>query len=120
MISYTYLRGECPISYIAKILDDPSYNAGDDILHYPEMYSIFTPSQTKIYFSITTIIYIWCLAVAAYRGKILTITFILFLQCSIYYLNIHDEVITATTKSILIMIAIILYANMMGFIDKIE
>jgi len=58
MISYTFINGECPISYSAKLLIDSNYIAGDNVDYYPEMLTIFPNSRyVNYYFSITTTLY---------------------------------------------------------------
>lgn len=37
MFLYTFIDGECPISYMCKIAIDKKYVAGSNISHYPEM-----------------------------------------------------------------------------------
>lgn len=58
MISYTFINGECPISYYAKLIIDSNYIAGDKVDHYPEMLTIFSNVRyVNYYFSITTTMY---------------------------------------------------------------
>jgi hypothetical protein len=58
MISYTFINGECPISYYSKLIIDSNYIAGDKVDYYPEMLTIFPNIRyVNYYFSITTTIY---------------------------------------------------------------
>ena len=49
MLSYTFLNGECPISYMAKKIVDNNYVAGDNCTH-PEMRLFFCGSYHTILF----------------------------------------------------------------------
>ena len=68
VLSYAVLKNECLISYCAKKQVDPSYVAGSKMDWYPEMY-IFTKNDKwiKIYFTITTCIYLYSLYIVVLR-----------------------------------------------------
>ena len=56
MFSYTFINGECPISYISKKIIDRDYFAGKDIEYYPEMRMFFnTDKDIQDYFTTTSI-----------------------------------------------------------------
>ena len=57
MSSYTFTEGECPISYGYKKWIDPTYIAGKNIYHYPEMERILPSYAIAPYFCVTTIGY---------------------------------------------------------------
>jgi len=92
MTSYTFINGECPISYSAKLIIDSNYVAGDKPNYYPEMLTIFPNSRyVNYYFSVTTTIYS-ILLLNVIRGLNIPFCF-LFLPFSsliIYVLFIHD------------------------------
>jgi hypothetical protein len=56
MLSYTFLNGECPISYMAKKIVDHNYVAGDNYT-YPEMRLFFVDRTIPYYFGFQTILY---------------------------------------------------------------
>lgn len=71
MYIYTFIHGECPISYVAKLTIDPNYIAGSNVTHYPEMATIFRePKYTVRYFETMTVIYIVSLCVVLYRANV--------------------------------------------------
>jgi hypothetical protein len=92
MFLYTFIDGECPISYICKKIKDKNYIAGDNITYYPEMEYIF---QNKIfidyYFGTMTIIYILTLFFVIFRTNIFCyfLTFVFFILL-IYFLLIRN------------------------------
>jgi len=56
---YTFINGECPISYICKWMNDRNYIAGENINYYPEMeYILQNQKNIDYYFGIMTTIYI--------------------------------------------------------------
>ena len=72
---YTFINGECPISYIYKKRKDPNYIAGSRIADYPEMSEIFFLFRDKeiyisVYFGATTILYIGSLIYVINRSNI--------------------------------------------------
>lgn len=73
MFLYTFINGECPISYIYKKRKDPMYIAGNRITYYPEMLHIACFSkqnQIQLYFKITTIFYLGTLIHVIHRNNI--------------------------------------------------
>jgi uncharacterized membrane protein len=98
MFSYTFINGECPISYVSKKIMDQDYFAGTDLEYYPEMRSIFNTDQDiKDYFTTTTIAYLFTLIYVINRSKIPFYVFILpTITLSYYFLfvkvyNTHKE-----------------------------
>ena len=81
MFLYTWLNGECPISYICKKMIDATYVAGENISHYPEMAFIQEP-YIHYYFGITTAIYLLSLVNVVHRTKSYDIMVVIFI-----YLN---------------------------------
>lgn len=92
MLLYTFIDGECPISYVCKKIKDKNYTAGNNITHYPEMECLF---HDKIfidyYFGTTTVIYILTLFFVIFRtntfGYVITLAFLILL---IYFLFIRN------------------------------
>ena len=71
MLSYTYIHGECPISYVCKKILDKTYIAGNKVEYYPEMLTIFsTENQISLYFFITTTLYLSSLFYVIRRSTI--------------------------------------------------
>ena len=75
LFSYTFIHGECPISYIYKKRKDPNYIAGSRIANYPEMNDIFIFSLLgekviPYYFGTTTILYLGTLIHVIHRSNI--------------------------------------------------
>jgi hypothetical protein len=77
MFLYTFLDGECPISYICKVMMDKKYIAGRNIYYYPEMECIL-PNKKIIdyYFGTMTILYIITLFFVMFRANIFSCVFI--------------------------------------------
>jgi hypothetical protein len=97
MFSYTFINGECPISYIYKKWKDPEYIAGSRIADYPEMQCIFGKQNKLIqfYFGTNTVLYIGSLLYVIHRSNIPFIIFIIptnslsFYFYFIYFYRIH-------------------------------
>ena len=92
MISYTFLDGECPISYLAKLLLDSEYIAGENISHYPEMLTIF-PNNKYVhhYFFTSTTVYSFLLSNTIQRLHIpLSMLVFPFSTLTMYVLFIHN------------------------------
>lgn len=73
MFLYTFINGECPISYVYKKQKDPMYIAGSRITDYPEMLHIACFSkqnQIQLYFRITTVLYLGSLLYVIKRSNI--------------------------------------------------
>jgi hypothetical protein len=101
---YTFLNGDCPISYVCKKCIDDNYVAGDDITYYPEMYFLL---QEKVYvswfFTITTGFYLFSLLYVIQRSAIslfdlLFTLFILF----VYFLSIRGLIFHKKDKYFLL------------------
>ena len=114
IFSYTFLNGECPISYIYKKQKDPNYIAGSRITDYTEMYDlfIFSPETQKyisIYFGTNTVLYIGSLLYVINRSNLPLTLFriptssILIYFYFIYFSRAHPlfNVIQNTNKIIL-------------------
>jgi hypothetical protein len=68
MLLYTFINGECPISYICKLTLNNKYIAGHDITYYPEMeYMFINKKYINYYFGIMTTIYIFTLFFVIFR-----------------------------------------------------
>ena len=72
MFFYTFIHGECPISYFYKKWKNPDYIAGSRIHDYPEMQAIFGKREIYIpyYFGINTVLYIGSLIYVIDRNNI--------------------------------------------------
>jgi len=93
MFLYTFIDGECPISYLAKIIDDRNYTAGKDITHYPEMERILNVPYIDYYFPIMTTLYLFSLVIVILRTKIHLYWFICpLLFVFVYFLFIREIV----------------------------
>lgn len=92
MFLYTFIDGECPISYICKIISDKNYIAGNNITYYPEMeYILSNKIYIDYYFGIMTIMYILTLFFVIFRTNIFFYTFSFpFLILFIYFLFIRN------------------------------
>ena len=103
MFIYTFLNGECPISYISKKILEPHYIAGTDITSYIEMkYIISNDMIIQYYFGLTTILYLLTLGFVIYRANIMCfILSIPFFIIGIYFLLIR-KIINTTKKRFLL------------------
>ena len=71
MFMYTFVNGECPISYVCKMIIDNKYIAGKNITYYPEMEYLFKNKKNiDYYFGIMTVMYITTLFFVIFRTKI--------------------------------------------------
>jgi len=57
MFLYTFINGECPISYVCKLIMDKKYIAGSHITYYPEMECLLSKRSIVYYFGTTTLLY---------------------------------------------------------------
>jgi hypothetical protein len=99
MFLYTFIDGECPISYSSKKIMNLNYVSGNNITHYPEMEWIM-PNQKYIeyYFATMTILYIIMLLFVIYRTNISLYLFIFpFVTLFIYFLFIRKIVFIKQT-----------------------
>lgn len=92
MFLYTFIDGECPISYICKKINNKNYIAGSNITYYPEMkYLINNQQYINYYFGLMTIMYILTLFFVIFRTNIyshfLAFTFFVLFN---YFLIIRD------------------------------
>ena len=87
MFLYTWLNGECPISYMCKKMIDSNYSAGQNITYYPEMAFIPEP-YIHFYFGITTTIYLLSLANVVYHT---TNYILLCLMLFVYFLFTRNQ-----------------------------
>jgi hypothetical protein len=78
MFFYTFIDGECPISYICKVMIDKTYIAGSNVSYYPEMeYVLPNKQMIEYYFGIMTILYIIILFFVIFRTNIFSYIFII-------------------------------------------
>lgn len=87
MFSYTFLNGECPISYIYKKRKNPEYIAGSIIGDYPEMQCIFGKRNVfiQIYFGTNTVLYLGSLLFVINRSNIPFTIFIIPSSSLLFY-----------------------------------
>jgi hypothetical protein len=103
--SYTFINGECPISYVSKIIkknhclkekcDDVCENDNyvcENERNFPEMASIlpicFYP-YIYYYFIVTTKIYLFSLFLVIYRNNLYNVVYFPFSVLSIYFLFVY-------------------------------
>jgi hypothetical protein len=89
---YTFINGECPISYICKKIIDKNYIAGSNIQYYPEMlYLLHNQKRINYYFGTMTFFYIVILFLVIFRTNTFSyLLFFTFIVLSIYFLFIHN------------------------------
>lgn len=92
MFLYTFINGECPISYLYKTQTDPRYIAGSRIRYYPEISDLFclSPENQKyisIYFGTNTILYLGSLIHVIYRSNIPLTMFIIPANSILFYFS---------------------------------
>jgi hypothetical protein len=111
---YTFINGECPISYMYKLSIDENYIAGN--ISYPEMESIFHNEKiTEYYFGITTCLYIASLLYVLFRTKTFfkliftNIVILVYLFC--IHNNIYFEIVQEITKYVLFFTIFIFYLD---------
>lgn len=92
MLLYTFINGECPISYICKIINDKQYIAGSNITYYPEMeYILKNQIYINYYFGIMTFMYILSLFFVIYRTNIFSYFLLfVFLNLLVYFFLIRN------------------------------
>ena len=116
MFLYTFINGECPISYFYKKQKDAKYIAGSRITDYSEISDLFFyPRETKteklisIYFGTNTCMYLASFMYVIYRDNIpfslfiIPMNYILFYFSFIYMFQNHTlfYVIQNVNKTIL-------------------
>ena len=101
MFSYTFIEGECPISYVAKIKLDPDYVAGTKIEYYPEMKFILQDDvYINYYFTINTILYLASLVYVSHRANIpFMFLSVPYAMLVIYFLHIRNIYFNKTKDS---------------------
>jgi hypothetical protein len=92
MFLYTFIDGECPISYICKIMIDKEYTAGSNITYYPEMeYLLRSQRIIDYYFGTMTLLYIATLFFVIFRTNtfsyFLIFTFVILLDYFLFVRN---------------------------------
>jgi hypothetical protein len=115
MFLYTFIDGECPISYMCKLINDKNYIAGTNITYYPEMDCII-PNKTYInyYFGIMTFMYILTLFFVIFRTNIFSyflksnkfynisrIYKICIINCYLFFTNIYLSLTDRMYKNII-------------------
>jgi len=94
--SYTFINGECPISYVSRIIKNKNYIAGSSICenicenkrNFPEIESVlpvFLYPYIDFYFVITTKIYLFSLSVVVYRNDLFNVVYFPFSVLIIYF-----------------------------------
>jgi len=91
MFLYTFINGECPISYICKLIIDKNYIAGSNITYYPEMESLLSKRNVDYYFGTMTILYIARLIMVLFRTNMFTYSAFTLFILLIYYYFIHNQ-----------------------------
>ena len=92
MFLYTFVNGECPISYVCKIIIDKNYIAGSNITYYPEMEYLLQNKKTiNYYFGTMTFLYIKILFFVIFRTNTMSyILFFVFVLLFNYFLLVRD------------------------------
>jgi hypothetical protein len=96
MVTYTYLNGECPISFFCKNICIDGYKAGDDVTNYLDIY-IVIPNKTyaNTYIVIMTTGSLFSLFNVIYRFENMDITnvFVIdFIFLLFYFAMVHKLV----------------------------
>ena len=87
MISYTFLNGECPISFLCKKMIYPEYQAGDNIEDYVEMYQIVSNKDyVNNYIQLMTCSYLSSLLYVIHYTNVKSIIYVEFLLSCVYFL----------------------------------
>jgi hypothetical protein len=82
MFLYTFIDGECPISYVCKLINDKNYIAGKYVTHYPEMeYLLGNQKYIDSYFGIMTSLYLLTLSFVIFRTN--TLSYFVIFTCII-------------------------------------
>jgi 1,4-dihydroxy-2-naphthoate octaprenyltransferase len=126
MFVYTFINGECPISYKCKLFINHKYNAGSDVSYYPEMeYVLQSKNLINYYFAVTTILYLLTLFFVIFRTNtfsyFLTFTFAILL---FYFILIRNQntikqkkyfIITQEITKYTLLFAILLFIKLIIF-----
>ena len=118
LFSYTFINGECPISYIYKKWKNPEYIAGSQISDYPEM-QVILGKMIQIYFGTNTVLYMGSLLYVIHRSNIPLSIFIIpssslsFYFYFIYFYRVHPlfYIIQNMVKTILFLFMLCLIKN---------
>ena len=87
MMSYTFLNGECPISFVCKKIINSKYNAGDNINDYVELYQVF-PNKYYVnnYIQLMTYCYLSSLLYIIYFTNVKNVIYVELLVSYVYFL----------------------------------
>lgn len=91
MFLYTFINGECPISYVCKLMMDKTYIAGSNITYYPEMELILSKRSVDYYFGTMTILYIATLIMVLFRTNMFPYSAFTLFILLIYYYFIRNQ-----------------------------
>ena len=108
MLLYTFVNGECPLSYVCKTILDGKYVAGSKIAYYPEMECVL-PNQKTIdyYFGTMTGGYIAVLVFVMFRTGTLSYFVVFVFGVLSYYVFLvrhrqnHFWIVQEVTKYLL-------------------
>jgi hypothetical protein len=91
MFFYTFINGECPISYLCKVMLDTKYIAGSNISYYPEMeYVLSNKKFIEYYFGTMTVLYMLMLFFVIFRSNTFNYFFIIVFAILLnYFLLLH-------------------------------
>ena len=87
MMSYTFLNGECPISFVCKKMITPKYEAGENINDYVELYQVF-PNKYYVnnYIQMMTCSYLSSLLYVIYFTNVKHVLFLELFLSYVYFL----------------------------------
>lgn len=118
MFLYTFINGECPISYMYKLSIDKNYIAGN--ISYPEMYFIFNEKNTEYYFGITTTFYIASLSLVVFRTKTFYCIIFTNIVILVYLFFIHNNIYFEIVQEITKYVTFFTMFYLMGFLMQIN
>lgn len=104
MYLYTFIEGECPISYACKKIKDNKYCAGNNITHYPEMEFLFANKEyINCYFGVMTTLYILTLCFIIRRTNLPIYPFsVPFLFLFAYFLSIRKILVIKSRANLVL------------------
>ena len=87
MLSYTFLHGECPISFLCKKRMNANYMAGENIEDYVELYQV-VPNKYYVnyYIQVMTCFYLSSLLYVIYFTNVRGVIYIELLLSCVYFL----------------------------------
>lgn len=87
MMSYTFLNGECPISFVCKKMINHKYEAGENINDYVELYQVF-PNKYYVnnYIQLMTCSYLSSLLYVIYFTNVKHVLYVELLVSYVYFL----------------------------------